>query len=172
LYGVLAKRALARDPAVTVTTYAMLFGALLLTPAALVEGLLPALGRLDGGLLALVVFLGVPGGALAFLLWTWALSRLTPTQVAVYVNFNPVSPPCLGFGCWVSGAAWPLRSASRLSWPASAWSTGPGRPLRILVDRRDRSGQPVDEHPCPSADRLESTALNPAICHFAAIRCA
>jgi drug/metabolite transporter (DMT)-like permease len=101
LYGVLAKRALARDPAVTVTTYAMLFGALLLTPAALVEGLLPALGRLDGGLLALVVFLGVPGGALAFLLWTWALSRLTPTQVAIYVNFNPVVAALLGV--WLLG---------------------------------------------------------------------
>lgn len=96
LYGVLAKRALVRIPAVTVTAYAMLFGAALLTPAALVEGLLPALGRLDGRLLALVVFLGVPGGALAFFLWTWALSRLTPTQVAVYVNLNPVVAALLG----------------------------------------------------------------------------
>ena len=30
------------------------------------------------------------GGSAAFLLWTWALSRLTPTQVAVYVNLNPI----------------------------------------------------------------------------------
>ncbi|HEX5993938.1 MAG TPA: DMT family transporter, partial [Jiangellales bacterium] len=101
LYGVLAKRALAHDPAVTVTAYAMLFGAVLLTPAALVEGLLPALGRLDGRLLALVVFLSVPGGALAFLLWTRALSRLTPTQVAVYVNLNPVVAALLGI--WLLG---------------------------------------------------------------------
>jgi drug/metabolite transporter (DMT)-like permease len=101
LYGVLAKRALARDRAVTVTTYAMLFGAVLLTPAALIEGLLPAFGRLDGRLLALVVFLGVPGGALAFVLWTWALSRLTPTQVAVYVNLNPVVAALLGI--WLLG---------------------------------------------------------------------
>ena len=96
LYGVLAKRALARDPALTVTTYAMGFGAALLAPAALVEGLLPAIARLDGRLLALVVFLGVPGGALAFFLWTWALSRLTPTQVAVYVNLNPIVAALLG----------------------------------------------------------------------------
>lgn len=101
LYGVLAKRALARDPAVTVTAYAMLFGAVLLTPAAFVEGLLPAIGRLDGRLLALVIFLGVPGGALAFFLWTWALSRLTPTQVAVYVNLNPVVAALLGI--WLLG---------------------------------------------------------------------
>ena len=90
LYGLIAKRVLAVDHAATVTTYAMLIGTLLLLPAAWVEGLVPAIGRLDWQLLGLVVFLGVLGGAVAFLLWTWALSRLTPTQVAVYVNLNPI----------------------------------------------------------------------------------
>jgi drug/metabolite transporter (DMT)-like permease len=101
VYGVLAKRALARDHAATVTAYAMLFGTVLLLPAALLEGLVPALGRLDGRLLALVVLLGVPGGAVAFLLWTAALSRLTPTRVAVYVNLNPVAAALLGV--WLLG---------------------------------------------------------------------
>jgi drug/metabolite transporter (DMT)-like permease len=86
----IAKRVLAIDSAATVTTYAMLFRALALLPAALVEGLVPAVGNLDRQLLGLVVFLGVLGGSVAFLLWTWALSRLTPTQVAVYVNLNPI----------------------------------------------------------------------------------
>ena len=90
LYGLIAKQALAVDHAATVTTYAMLIGTVLLLPAAWVEGLVPAIGRLDWQLLGLVVFLGVLGGAVAFLLWTWALSRLTPTQVAVYVNLNPI----------------------------------------------------------------------------------
>jgi drug/metabolite transporter (DMT)-like permease len=40
VYGVLAKRALARDAAVTVTAYAMLFGCVLLVPAALAAALL------------------------------------------------------------------------------------------------------------------------------------
>jgi drug/metabolite transporter (DMT)-like permease len=96
LYGLIAKRVLAVDNAATVTTYAMLLGTVLLLPAALVEGMVPAMGRLDGRLLGLVVFLGVPGGAVAFLLWTWALSRLTPTQVAVYVNLNPIVAALLG----------------------------------------------------------------------------
>jgi DME family drug/metabolite transporter len=34
--------------------------------------------------------------AAAFLLWTWALSRITPTQVAVYVNLNPIVAALLG----------------------------------------------------------------------------
>jgi drug/metabolite transporter (DMT)-like permease len=89
-YGVLAQRAFARYNALTVTTYAMVLGTLLLLPAALVEGLFGVLPQLDGQTVVLVVFLGIFGGALGFFLWTFALSRLTPTQVAVYINLNPL----------------------------------------------------------------------------------
>jgi len=53
LYGLIAKRALAVDSPATVTTYAMLFGTLVLLPAAVAEGLVPAIGRLNGGLLGI-----------------------------------------------------------------------------------------------------------------------
>jgi drug/metabolite transporter (DMT)-like permease len=96
LYGLIAKRVLAVDSAATLTTYAMLFGSLVLLPVALAEGIVPAVARLDPQVLGLVVFLGVFGGAAAFLLWTWALSRITPTQVAVYVNLNPIVAALLG----------------------------------------------------------------------------
>jgi drug/metabolite transporter (DMT)-like permease len=85
-YGVLAQRAFARYNALTVTTYAMVLGTLLLLPAALVEGLIRVLPQLDRQ----TVFLGAFGGALGFFLWTFALTRLTPTQVAVYINLNPL----------------------------------------------------------------------------------
>ena len=88
-YGVLAQRALARYSALTVTTYAMVLGTLLLVPAALVEGLVGVLPQLDLQTVVLLVFLGVFGGALGFFLWTFALTRLTPTQVTVYINLNP-----------------------------------------------------------------------------------
>jgi drug/metabolite transporter (DMT)-like permease len=90
VYAVLAPRALARYNALTVTTYAMVLGTLLLLPAALVEGLVGVLPQLDRQTVALLVFLGVFGGALGFFLWTFALTRLTPTQVAVYINLNPL----------------------------------------------------------------------------------
>jgi drug/metabolite transporter (DMT)-like permease len=89
-YAVLAQRAFARYNALTVTTYAMVLGTLLLLPAALVEGLFGVFTRLDRQTVALLVFLGVFGGALGFFLWTFALTRLTPTQVAVYINLNPL----------------------------------------------------------------------------------
>lgn len=128
VYGLLAKRALALDGPATVTTYAMLFGTLLVLPWALAEGLVPAVGRLDGRLLAAVVFLGVPGGAVAFLLWTWALSRLTPTRVAVYVNLNPLVAALLGVlllaerrsGLFLLGFAAVLGGVLLVNWPGRA----------------------------------------------------
>ena len=89
-YGVLAQRAFARYAALTVTAYAMVLGTLLLLPAAVAEGLVGVLPQLDRQTVALLVFLGVFGGALGFFFWTFALTRLTPTQVAVYINLNPL----------------------------------------------------------------------------------
>ena len=96
IYGVLAQRMLARYSALTVTMYAMLFGTFLLFPAALVEGLPQAFVRIDGKVAVLILFLGIFGGALGYFLWTFALTRLTPTQVAVYVNVNPIVAIVLG----------------------------------------------------------------------------
>jgi drug/metabolite transporter (DMT)-like permease len=91
LYGVLAKRALKSYSALTVTTYSMGIGTILLLPAALPGGLTGA-----GSSVRLVLFLGVLGGALAFSLWTSALSHLSPTSVAVYINVNPMVAALLG----------------------------------------------------------------------------
>ncbi|MGH9052331.1 MAG: DMT family transporter [Acidimicrobiia bacterium] len=96
LYSVLSKRALVRHSAITVTTYTMTIGTLFLVPAAWAEGLWPAIRGLDGSLLGLVLFLGIGGGAAAFFLINWALSRLTPTQVTVYLNLNPMVATLLG----------------------------------------------------------------------------
>jgi len=96
IYGVLAQRMLSRYSALTVTMYAMLFGTFLLFPAALVEGLPQALVRIDGEIAILILFLGIFGGALGYFFWTFALTRLTPTQVAVYVNVNPMVAIILG----------------------------------------------------------------------------
>jgi drug/metabolite transporter (DMT)-like permease len=90
IYNVLAKRMLAKYGGLTVSFYAMLIGALLLTPALAVEHS-PSPSAVSAETMWMVLFLGVLGGALAFSLWTSALRRLTPTRVAVYINLNPMS---------------------------------------------------------------------------------
>jgi drug/metabolite transporter (DMT)-like permease len=139
IYNVLAKRALARYHAVTVTFYAMLFGSMLLIPAvAATGGIAP--GSMSRVTVYMVLLLGVFGGALSFSLWTAALGRLSPTQVAVYINLNPLSATVLaalllserlsgmfvfGFIAVAAGLVivnWtPARSAHE-SWPGEASS--------------------------------------------------
>lgn len=96
VYGVLAKKMLARYSAMTVTTYAMIFGTLLLCPAAFIEGAPEALAQIDGQSAVLILYLGIMAGAVAYFLWTSALTRLSPTQVAVYSNMNPMVAAVLG----------------------------------------------------------------------------
>jgi drug/metabolite transporter (DMT)-like permease len=96
VYGVLAKRMLTRYKALTVTTYAMVLGTLLLVPVAFVEDPSSALGRMHTDTVMLVLFVGIFGGAIGYFLWTFALSHLSPTQVAVYINLNPMIATLLG----------------------------------------------------------------------------
>ena len=96
IYGVLAQKMLKKYKPITVTTYAMLTGTCLLIPAAFVEGLARALTMIDLQAASLILFLGIFGGALGYFLWTFALAHLTPTQVAVYINLNPMVAAILG----------------------------------------------------------------------------
>jgi drug/metabolite transporter (DMT)-like permease len=48
-----------------------------------------------------MVFLGVFGGAVTFLLWSYALERTTPTRVAISVTVNPIVSAI--FGAYVLG---------------------------------------------------------------------
>jgi len=96
VYGVLAKRMLTRYNAMTVTAYTMIFGTLLLVPAAFFEDPSSAMARMRIDTVVLVLFLGIFGGAIGYFLWTFALTRLSPTQVAVFVNLNPMIATLLG----------------------------------------------------------------------------
>jgi drug/metabolite transporter (DMT)-like permease len=126
LYGVLAKRALRREHPLALVSYAMLIGTIVLLPIALAEGLVAELGDLDPGLAGLVAFLGVPGGAVAFGLWTTSLTQLSPTQLAVYININPVVAATLGVlllsepatPVFVVSFAAVLAGVALVNWPA------------------------------------------------------
>lgn len=96
VYGVLAKPLFGRYAPLTITAYTMVFGTLLLVPLALIEGLPGAVAGMDGETTALVLFLGIPGGALGYFLITFALARLTPTQTSVFINLNPLVATALG----------------------------------------------------------------------------
>jgi drug/metabolite transporter (DMT)-like permease len=78
------------------TTLAMATGGLTLVGIAWLHGGLAATAAFDTTQWSIMVFLGVLGGALTFLLWSYALERTTPTRVAISVTVNPIAAAIFG----------------------------------------------------------------------------
>jgi len=96
VYGVLSKPLFRRYGGMTVTTYAMVAGTVLLAPLMVTEDVGGAVGRLHGWVALSVVGLGTIGGAFSFWLYTDALGRLAATQVFIYNNLIPIIASVLG----------------------------------------------------------------------------
>jgi drug/metabolite transporter (DMT)-like permease len=96
VYNVWSRPLLLRYPSATITSWAMVAGALSLTPLAMLQGLGASTRSItmDGWLT--VLFLGTLGGAVGFGLWSYALRRSTPSRVAVFLALNPISAIALG----------------------------------------------------------------------------
>ncbi|MCH8816581.1 MAG: DMT family transporter [Chloroflexi bacterium] len=123
VYGVASQRAFARYSAMNVTAWTMLIGALMLAPLALAEAALGDTGGFDTQNTLLMLYLGSLG--LAQLMFVFSLTRLSPTQVVVYVNFNPLVAMALGAalleetltGAFAVGAAAVIAGAVLVNWP-------------------------------------------------------
>ena len=90
VYSVAARPILLRFGAPPVTALAMLAGAALLCVPALFSGVTHEIGGAPVKTNLLVLYLAIPGGALAFFLTSFALSRLSATQATLYINLNPL----------------------------------------------------------------------------------
>ncbi|MCC6314567.1 MAG: DMT family transporter, partial [Thermomicrobiales bacterium] len=90
VYSVAARPILMRYGAPPVTALAMLAGAALLCLPAFFRGVTQEVTDAPASTNALVLYLAIPGGALAFFLASFALSRLSATQASIYINLNPL----------------------------------------------------------------------------------
>lgn len=90
IYAVLAKPVFLRLGTAPVTAWAMLFGAAALLLPALVRDVTGQVSEAPNQSNLLVLYLAVPAGALGYFLISFALSRLSPTQTALYINLNPL----------------------------------------------------------------------------------
>jgi drug/metabolite transporter (DMT)-like permease len=70
-------------------------GAVVLVFAGIVTGRLAVLERFGAPQWIAGIWLGVGGGALAFILWVLALQRTTPTRVASTMTVNPIAAALL-----------------------------------------------------------------------------
>jgi drug/metabolite transporter (DMT)-like permease len=90
-YNVLSRPLIQRSSALGFLTVGMGTGAAALIFVGTLTGSVAALGSLGTPQWIAGIYLGVAGGALAFILWVMALERATPTRVASTMTVNPLA---------------------------------------------------------------------------------
>ena len=90
-YNVWSRPFIQRSSALGFLTVGMGAGAVVLIAVGLLTGRIAILDTFDVPQWLAGVYLGVAGGALAFILWVLALERATPTRVANTMTVNPMA---------------------------------------------------------------------------------
>jgi drug/metabolite transporter (DMT)-like permease len=90
-YSVWSRPFIQRSSALGFLTVGMGAGAAGLVAVGLLTGRVAVLGSFGAAQWVAGVYLGVGGGALAFILWVLALERATPTRVANTMTVNPIA---------------------------------------------------------------------------------
>jgi drug/metabolite transporter (DMT)-like permease len=94
-YNVLSRPFMQRSSALGFLTVGMGFGAAALILVGLATNRISVLAAFGGSQWIAGTYLGVFGGALAFILWVLALQRTTPTRVASTMTVNPIAAALL-----------------------------------------------------------------------------
>ncbi|HYX04960.1 MAG TPA: DMT family transporter [Reyranella sp.] len=95
VYNVLSRPYIARSSALGFLALGMGAGALALLVVGLVTGRLAVLQSFGQAQWIAASYLGIAGGALAFILWVMALQRASPTRVANTMTVNPIASALL-----------------------------------------------------------------------------
>jgi drug/metabolite transporter (DMT)-like permease len=96
LYSVWSKSLVRRSGPIQFTTMAMSVGALFLITVSVIRGSFAPVAAFGTPQWLAVIYLGLFGSALTFYLWAFALSRTTPTRVAISVTVNPITAALVG----------------------------------------------------------------------------
>jgi drug/metabolite transporter (DMT)-like permease len=94
-YNVLSRPFMQRSSALGFLTVGMGFGAVALLLVGLATNRISVLGGFGTPQWIAGAYLGIGGGALAFILWVLALQRATPTRVANTMIVNPIAAALL-----------------------------------------------------------------------------
>ena len=90
-YNVWSRRFIVRSSALGFLCVGMGAGAAALIVAGVLTGRVAVLANFNAAQWTAGIYLGVGGGALAFILWVMALQRTTPTLVANTMTVNPIA---------------------------------------------------------------------------------
>ncbi|HKI98323.1 MAG TPA: DMT family transporter [bacterium] len=95
VYNAFSPRYLRKYPALLVTVYSMIAGTLFLTAVSVPAGVFSPFSTFTPQGWLAIAFIGAFGAAGGFFLWVWALERMTPTRVVVFLALNPLAATVL-----------------------------------------------------------------------------
>ncbi len=144
LYSVWSKPFIARSGPIPFTTMGMSVGALFLITVSAIRGSFEPVVDFGTPQWLAVIYLGLFGSALTFYLWAFALSRTTPTRVAISVTVNPITAALVGAMLLDEPITWNL-VVGLIAVALGIW-------IATTVGRRIRpADQPRVTSPTPSA---------------------
>lgn len=164
-YNVRSRPFIERSSALGFLTVGMGSGALALVLFGVSSGRAAVVGSFGASQWIAGIYLGVAGGALAFILWVLALERATPTRVANTMTVNPIAAALLA----TQLVGEPIRLTlvfGLLAVLSGIWiATTEGHKVRRnpLASRDIRIGQPADPRPAEKPERTEQVQRTGAV---------
>lgn len=95
-YSLLGRPVLARYPSIRVTAWSFLWGVVTTAPLAAIEWRVGGRSPWTVASVAAVLYLGVVITGLGYLVWNWALERVSAARAAIYLNVQPLVGALLG----------------------------------------------------------------------------
>jgi len=95
-YSLIARPVLLRHPALVVTAYSILWGAVAMLPLAVLEWATGPLLVWTPRAVVGTLYLGVVMTALGYAVWNWCLERVETPRVAIFLNIQPLGGALLG----------------------------------------------------------------------------
>jgi drug/metabolite transporter (DMT)-like permease len=95
-YSLIGRAVLARHSSLTVTAWSLFWGMVATAPLAVAEWLAGSGPRLGTAGVAGGLYLGIVMTGLGYLVWNWALERVTAARAAIFLNVQPLVGALLG----------------------------------------------------------------------------
>ena len=96
IYNVLSRPFIQRVGALSFTAFGMCIGAFVLVAVSAASGVFQTLPTLGGAAWAAIVYLGIFGGALLWILWSIGIRLASPSAVALTITVNALTASFLG----------------------------------------------------------------------------
>ncbi|HEY7140523.1 MAG TPA: DMT family transporter [Methylomirabilota bacterium] len=126
-YSLLGRPVLARHPSLTVTTWSFVWGLVTTVPLAAVEWHVAGRPAWTPAGVAAMLYLGVVITGLGYLVWNWALERVSAARAAVFLNLQPLVGTVLGVA-WLGEVFTVFTAGGGALIIAGLWLALTGRP--------------------------------------------